>query len=639
LTFDGINRRESGSACATSFAGNSANRDTSPTTYASAWDYSTAGTITSVDDLLASPTTSRVYAYDAANPAAVHTITNPDIPAIPAVPAVPPSEENPEGVAEIPAVPAVPVAADTFTYDALGRMIGRVTHEVNTSTRTVATHTLTLTWDASSNLVKTDLDGAQVVYVYDSSGQRVAQLGVTASTATAYLGATEVTDPNTAAISMNDLKGTRYYTLGGATVAVREASATTTASSLSFLFGDVQGSAQVMVTHTVDPVTGALDAITANSVHANAYTPYGTTRGEESSAANDNLPIDHGWLGQVSDEASTGLVYLNARYYDPAVERFLSPDPKMNPSDPKTLDPYRYAENNPITYTDAGGLGPVCTGLSGTALDNCNAYGNNTANYITGKVKLSVIEERRRADRVKQIWRLRNPGGWMPSFAKLNSMDRASYIGQYLSAKYDGVDPQVSVDQMSGGTVALCFFIDAGCNSTSGERYPDFLAFSDSSHYVNLLRQSSKFNTGISASLWDQFGSHGPGNTAMAPGDQWSWSHSRSSEQSTGPTADFLWAISHRPDDPETAMNALGSFNADLTIQSVSSDGRTAVVGVEIYQRMDVASASRVIRSDAYTPEGQQRDAAWNRLAGGEGPAFHNFDMFFAFSMTVGLDP
>ena len=61
---------------------------------------------------------------------------------------------------------------------------------------------------------------------------------------------------------------------------MREASATTTASTLSFLFGDVQGSAQVMVTHTVDPSTGTSSTTIADAVVSrNAYTPYGTTAG------------------------------------------------------------------------------------------------------------------------------------------------------------------------------------------------------------------------------------------------------------------------------------------------------------------------------------------------------------------------
>ena len=44
----------------------------------------------------------------------------------------------------------------------------------------------------------------------------------------------------------------------------------------------------------------------------------------------------------------------------------------MNPGDPKTLDPYRYADNNPVVFTDASGLRPACA--SGGALDQDACY-------------------------------------------------------------------------------------------------------------------------------------------------------------------------------------------------------------------------------------------------------------------------
>ncbi len=66
---------------------------------------------------------------------------------------------------------------------------------------------------------------------------------------------------------------------------------------------------------------------------------------------------DRGWLGQIED-ATTGLSYLNARYYDPSIGRFLSPDPLLNASDPRRLDAYMYANNNPTVYSDASGLEP-----------------------------------------------------------------------------------------------------------------------------------------------------------------------------------------------------------------------------------------------------------------------------------------
>jgi hypothetical protein len=80
-----------------------------------------------------------------------------------------------------------------------------------------------------------------------------------------------------------------------------------------------------------------------------------------------------------------GLVYLNARYYDPAASRFVSPDPVVKPSDPRTLDAYMYGANNPASFTDASGKWACPSYLTGAALDNCNAYANGNTNYFSGK--------------------------------------------------------------------------------------------------------------------------------------------------------------------------------------------------------------------------------------------------------------
>ena len=256
---------------------------------------------------------------------------------------------------------------EAFEYDSAGRMMKRTVDGIET----------TLTWDASSNLTSTTADGVLTVYAYDAGGQRVAQATLAAGgdpgTASAYVAGMELTDPNTSSTSTGDVTGTRFYTFGGATVAVR------TAQGLSLLLGDEQGSAQIMMPLHTDS-NGALLPATqadADATERTAYAPYGTRRGE------DLEDINRGWLGQVED-SGTGLTYLNARYYDPALGRFLSPDPLMNPGDPRTLDPYRYADNNPVVYTDASGLAPSCSGLTGDAYKACAGYASKTHNYMTG---------------------------------------------------------------------------------------------------------------------------------------------------------------------------------------------------------------------------------------------------------------
>ena len=250
---------------------------------------------------------------------------------------------------------------DSFGYDAAGRMVSRTVNGVTT----------TLTWDVTSSLVESNGQGGRVVYAYDASGQRVAQARVAdangVGTATGYVASGQVDDANTAATSTGDVTATRYYTFAGSTVAIR-----TNDNKLALTLGDEQGSTNVMMPVTVQ-ASGALASATladAAAVTRTSYTPYGQLRGA------DNTATDRGWLGQVEDRVvgapGTGLTYLNARYYDPATSRFISPDPLMNPGDPKTLDPYRYADNNPVVFTDASGLSP-CSGLSAANEKTCLA--------------------------------------------------------------------------------------------------------------------------------------------------------------------------------------------------------------------------------------------------------------------------
>ena len=62
-----------------------------------------------------------------------------------------------------------------------------------------------------------------------------------------------------------------------------------------------------------------------------------------------------GYTGHVQD-AATGLTYMQQRYYDPAIGRFLSTDPVTALSNPTSLfNRYRYAANNPYRFTDPDG--------------------------------------------------------------------------------------------------------------------------------------------------------------------------------------------------------------------------------------------------------------------------------------------
>ncbi|MFI7589946.1 RHS repeat-associated core domain-containing protein [Spongisporangium articulatum] len=235
---------------------------------------------------------------------------------------------HPAAVTGIVPSTAASTGSDSFTYDAGGRLTTRAVNGTSTSVGYNPLNQLT-----STNVTAGVGAGTAFRYAYDADGQR--SLKVTASSATAYFGTTEVTATGT---GLTTLTGTRYYRLGDATVATRAGSAAPT-----YLFNDVQGSATLSVTAGA-PATA--------TVKRQRYMPYGTARG----AANQ-LPVERGWLGQVEDDA-TGLIYLNNRYYDPSTGRFLTPDLLSKPTDPSTLNPYTYAASNPVTSSDPTGLCP-----------------------------------------------------------------------------------------------------------------------------------------------------------------------------------------------------------------------------------------------------------------------------------------
>ena len=62
-----------------------------------------------------------------------------------------------------------------------------------------------------------------------------------------------------------------------------------------------------------------------------------------------------GYTGHTSD-AESGLTYAQARYYDPGIGHFLSPDPWSGALEvPGTLQKYTYGLGNPLRYTDPDG--------------------------------------------------------------------------------------------------------------------------------------------------------------------------------------------------------------------------------------------------------------------------------------------
>ena len=121
--------------------------------------------------------------------------------------------------------------------------------------------------------------------------------------------------------------------------------------------------------HLGTPLRGTTHHDSSQSVFQEYYTPFGLNptsgwNGDEGTGftdpglwVNSNLNVT-GFTGHPKDEG-TGLTYMQARHYDPALGRFLSIDPvtmmdmDMNPG---YFNRYAYTANNPINMTDPTGM-------------------------------------------------------------------------------------------------------------------------------------------------------------------------------------------------------------------------------------------------------------------------------------------
>lgn len=165
-------------------------------------------------------------------------------------------------------------------------------------------------------------------YVYDASGNLLQQTDN--GTTTLYLPDEQISSTS------GTLSGTRYYTIGGVTIAAR-----TSAGDVQYLFGDQQGTASL-----------AIDAGTL-AVTRRWFDPNGNQIGTPP----PSWPGTRGFVGGTADTI-TGLTNLGAREYNPGIAGFISPDAILNPYDPQDLNPYAYASDNPATLSDPSGLCP-----------------------------------------------------------------------------------------------------------------------------------------------------------------------------------------------------------------------------------------------------------------------------------------
>ncbi|MGW5722059.1 RHS repeat-associated core domain-containing protein [Amycolatopsis sp. NPDC003865] len=210
----------------------------------------------------------------------------------------------PSGTVSNPACAAVPAGATAYTFDNLGER------------KTAGS--AAFGYDQVGRL--TSLTGpASAAYAYDGDDLRVSK--TVAGVTTPFVWDAEAT-PNL----LND--GTNSYLYGPGGTPLEQVGA-----GGSFWYVHDQVGSTVALLNNAGAVAGSY-----------TYTPYGRA----AAAGTARTPLQY--TGQYTD-AESGLVYLRARYYDPATAQFLTVDPLVD----QTRTPYAYTGGNPLNYTDPTG--------------------------------------------------------------------------------------------------------------------------------------------------------------------------------------------------------------------------------------------------------------------------------------------
>jgi len=204
-----------------------------------------------------------------------------------------------------------------YAYDANGNQVGRASDS--------------LIYDAENRLIQVKKgETVLAIFVYNGDGERVKS--ILGGTTTAFVGNhLEWTG------SIGTMK--KYYYAGSQRVAVQNGML----APPNYLLGDHLGSTSVTTNSA------------GNLVAEMLYKPFGEVR-----YTSGTTPTQYTYTGQYSNMAEIGLMYYNARWYDPYLNRWAQPDTIIpDPGNPQDWDRYSYVRNNPLKYTDPSGHLPV----------------------------------------------------------------------------------------------------------------------------------------------------------------------------------------------------------------------------------------------------------------------------------------
>jgi RHS repeat-associated protein len=261
----------------------------------------------------------------------------------------------------------------THTTDAAGAVVTQYEYDArgNRIAETTGGETTIYEYDYRNLLVQVTKGATVVQYEYDGRGDRVARIenGVR----TEYVN--DVNRRYTQVLVQADSDGAAEgrYIYG-----------------LARLSGLLQGHSSPLY-YLIDAIGSTSDLTDEAGMARTSYSYDAFGAAQPASPGTDTNQWANSFLfaGENVDEA-TNLIYLRARYYDPAVGRFLTSDPIGFGDGPNT---YTYAASNPVNYIDPRGtlawmpvITSVVTGITKSIADVRSSSDEKLYQGITGFV-------------------------------------------------------------------------------------------------------------------------------------------------------------------------------------------------------------------------------------------------------------
>jgi len=260
-------------------------------------------------------------------------------------------------------------AATSFAYDGNG----------SRTSSTVAAHgstpaaTTTMTYSPNGSLASVVVPGSPATTVsYTTASNGLRQTRTKSGSTSFFLWNVNASVPQL----LSD--GAQWYVYGAERTPLAQIDRTS--GTTVYLHSDLIGSVRLLTTST------------GSTAGANTFDPFGK-RTVHTGTSDSSIGFAGSWT-----DVTTGLVYMQARDYDPRTSQFLTVDPALL----LTHDPYAYVSNSPLASSDPIGLWDfnndflyplLTTGITGQISNALVGFGDGASFGLTHLLTNALVPE------------------------------------------------------------------------------------------------------------------------------------------------------------------------------------------------------------------------------------------------------